>query len=144
YQQVPFRSATLAGPVALAISGPGGSRAFENGVDAIVGPSLAEEKQDIEAPVVFAGYGIDAPGQGIDDYKGLDVKGRFVAILAGVPEGLPSEIAAHLGDDKAAAAARHGAIGVVTLYTSQYARARPFAARAGGAVRRSLLGWVGK
>ncbi|MDB5692610.1 MAG: peptidase [Alphaproteobacteria bacterium] len=143
FQQVPFRSATLAGPVGLAISGPGGSRSFDNGADAIVGPSLAEEKQDIDAPAVFAGYGIDAPGEGIDDYKGLDVRGKFVAILAGVPEGLPSEIAAHLGDDKGAAAARHGAIGLITIYTSQYARVRPFASRAGG-VRRALLGWVGK
>ncbi|MEA3001236.1 MAG: hypothetical protein QOH81_24 [Sphingomonadales bacterium] len=143
FQQVPFRSASLAGPVSLAIAGPDGSRSFENGVDAIVGPSLAEERQEIDAPAVFAGYGIDAPGQGIDDYKGLDVRGKFVAILAGVPEGLPSEIAAHLGDDKGAAAARHGAIGLITVYTSQYARARPFASRAGG-VRRSVLGWVGK
>src|SRR4051812_21112505 len=144
YQQVPFRSATLAEPVVLTLSGPNGSGPLRNGLDAIVGASLDEEKQDIEAPVVFAGYGIDAPAEGIDDYKGLDVRGKFVAILAGVPEGLPSEIAAHLGDDKAAAAARHGAIGVITVYTSQYARVRPFAARAGGAVRRPVLGWVGK
>src|SRR4051812_39654201 len=34
YQQVPFRSASLAGPVSLAIAGAGGSRSFENGVDA--------------------------------------------------------------------------------------------------------------
>jgi hypothetical protein len=144
YQQVPFRSATLAGPAGVAITGPAGTASFDNGTGAIIGPSLTEEKQDFEAPVVFAGYGIDAPGQGIDDYKGLDVKGKFVAILAGVPEGLPSEIAAHLGDDKGPAAARHGAIGTITIYTSQYARARPFAARAGGASRRSVLGWVGK
>src|SRR6185437_2825498 len=85
-----------------------------------------------------------APAEGIDDYKGLDVRGKFVAILAGVPEGLPSEIAAHIGDDKGAAAARHGAIGLVTIYTSQYARVRPFGARASGAIRRSVLGWVGK
>ena len=144
YQQVPFRSAALDGPVSLAITGPAGSRSFENGTDAIVGPSLVEEKQDIDAPVVFAGYGVDAAGQGIDDYKGLDVRGKFVAILAGVPTGLPSEIAAHLGDDKGAAAARHGAIGLITVYTSQYSRVRPFAARAGGAVRRPVLDWVGK
>src|SRR3954467_10453067 len=31
-QRVPFRSASLAGPVSLAIVGAGGSRSFENGV----------------------------------------------------------------------------------------------------------------
>lgn len=140
YEQVPFRSATLAGPVTLSVSGPSGNHSFENGVDAIVGPSLVEQQQDINAPVVFAGHGVDAPAEGIDDYKGLDVKGKFVAILSGVPTGLPSEIAAHLGDDKGPAAARHGAIGLITLYVDP---ARPFAMRA-GAIRRPTISWVGK
>ncbi|HEX4736785.1 MAG TPA: M28 family metallopeptidase [Allosphingosinicella sp.] len=140
FQQVPFRSATLDGPVSLSISGPEGNRSFENGADAIVGPSLLEQQQDVSAPVVFAGYGIDAPAEGIDDYKGLDVRGKFVAILSGVPTGLPSEIAAHLGDDKGPAAARHGAIGLITLYVDP---ARPFAMRA-GAIRRPAISWVGK
>jgi hypothetical protein len=140
FQQVPFRWAMLDGPVSLSISGPAGNRSLENGTDAIVGPSLVEEQQDINAPVVFAGYGIDAAAEGIDDYKGLDVRGKFVAILSGVPAGLPSEIAAHLGDDKGDAAARHGAIGLITLYVDP---ARPFAMRA-GAIRRPAISWVGK
>ncbi len=140
FEQVPFRSATLDGPVSISVSGPSGNRSLENGVDAIVGPSLLEEKQDIAAPIVFAGYGIDAPAEGVDDYKGLDVRGKFVAILSGVPAGLPSEIAAHLGDDKGTAAARHGAVGLITLYVDP---ARPFAMRA-GAIRRPAISWVGK
>lgn len=140
FEQVPFRSATLDGPVSLSISGPAGNNSFENGTDAIVGPSLLEQQQDITAPVVFAGHGIDAPSEGIDDYKGLDVRGKFVAILSGVPTGLPSEIAAHLGDDKGDAAARHGAVGLITLYVDP---ARPFAMRA-GAIRRPAISWVGK
>jgi Zn-dependent M28 family amino/carboxypeptidase len=38
-----------------------------------------------ESPIVFAGYGIVAPEYGWDDYKGLDVKGKAVVILAGDP-----------------------------------------------------------
>ena len=38
-----------------------------------------------ESPIVFAGYGIVAPEYKWDDYKGLDVKGKVVAILAGDP-----------------------------------------------------------
>src|SRR5438270_8784354 len=34
FQQVPFRSATLDGPVSLSISGPTGARSYQNGVDA--------------------------------------------------------------------------------------------------------------
>src|SRR5215467_12192301 len=38
-----------------------------------------------ESPIVFAGYGIAAPEYGWDDYKGLDVKGKAVMLLAGDP-----------------------------------------------------------
>ncbi len=38
-----------------------------------------------ESPIVFAGYGVVAPEYGWDDYKGLDVKGKAVVILAGDP-----------------------------------------------------------
>lgn len=35
--------------------------------------------------VVFVGYGINAPKQGFDEYKDLDVKGKVVLILRGIP-----------------------------------------------------------
>ncbi|MCC7308506.1 MAG: M28 family peptidase [Acidobacteria bacterium] len=37
------------------------------------------------APIVFAGYGIVAPQNGWDDYKGLDVRGKLVIVLSGEP-----------------------------------------------------------
>ena len=40
---------------------------------------------EVEAPLVFAGYGISAPDKGYDDYKGLDVKDRVVAVITGSP-----------------------------------------------------------
>lgn len=41
---------------------------------------------NIEAPVVFAGYGITAPEYHYDDYAGLDVKGKIVIALDGEPQ----------------------------------------------------------
>ena len=38
-----------------------------------------------DSPIVFAGYGIVAPEYKWDDYKGIDVKGKAVVILAGDP-----------------------------------------------------------
>ena len=38
---------------------------------------------EIDAPVVFAGYGQVNPAEKIDDYDGIDVKGRFVLDLHG-------------------------------------------------------------
>lgn len=39
------------------------------------------ETGELKAPVVFAGYGVTAPEAGYDDYKNLDVKGKFVLII---------------------------------------------------------------
>jgi len=71
----------------------------------------------ISAPVVFAGYGLVYPEGKRDDYRGLDVRGKIVAIYAGVPDGLPDEVAAHLGDDdqKARLAEARGARAVVIV-----------------------------
>ena len=41
---------------------------------------------DVNAPLVFAGYGIDAPEYGYNDYSGLDVAGKVVMILAREPQ----------------------------------------------------------
>ena len=50
--------------------------------------SSSQPKASIEvaaSPIVFAGYGIVAPEYKWDDYKGMDVKGKVVMILAGDP-----------------------------------------------------------
>jgi hypothetical protein len=81
-----------------------------------------------EAPVVFAGYGIVYPGGKRDDYRGLDVRGKIVALLAGVPEGLPNEVEAHFGaeDQKARLAAARGAKAVIMLESAARRAQFPF------------------
>jgi len=44
----------------------------------------------LTAPVVFAGYGITAPGYDYDDYAGLDARGRIVLVLTNEPGELDS------------------------------------------------------
>src|SRR5439155_22565989 len=41
----------------------------------------------VTAPVVFAGYGIAAPGVNYDDFAGIDVAGKIVLLIAGTPRG---------------------------------------------------------
>ncbi|HEY2743380.1 MAG TPA: M20/M25/M40 family metallo-hydrolase [Polyangia bacterium] len=41
----------------------------------------------VTAPLVLAGYGIASPDAGVDDYAGLDVKGKIVVVRRFVPEG---------------------------------------------------------
>jgi Zn-dependent M28 family amino/carboxypeptidase len=130
YQWVPLRTATFgSGPARVSISGPTGTRSWINGSDVIIGPSVFARQQDISAPVVFVGYGIDAPKDGADDYRGLDVRGKIVAVLAGAPADIPSELAAHFVDQKYATAARHGAIGFISLPTASSEESTPWTVR---------------
>ncbi len=39
--------------------------------------------------VVFVGYGVSAPGKGLDEYAGIDVNGKVVLVLKGDPTDLP-------------------------------------------------------
>ena len=47
----------------------------------------AKQAGVIEAPVVFAGYGITAPQYNYDDFAGIDVSGKIIVVLAGLPGG---------------------------------------------------------
>lgn len=82
--------------------------------------------------VVFAGYGVVDPDTGWDDFRGLDVKGRIVAVLAGGPPKLASEKRAHFSGRiaKSEAAAARGARGIVMIESAAAARSYPFARRA--------------
>ena len=124
YQMIPFQKARIdpAKPAGITI----GSATFANGGDVAISPDGRFQDQQLSGGAVFAGYGLDAPKQGQDAYRGLDVRGKFVVVLAGVPEGLPSELAASLGREKTRMAAARGAIGLLTIATPQALTHQPW------------------
>ncbi len=65
--------------------------ALEKGQDFLPVINLAPTGQ-ISAPVVFVGYGIAAPGQGLDEYQGLSAAGKVVLFLRGQPKGFASRV----------------------------------------------------
>jgi Zn-dependent M28 family amino/carboxypeptidase len=124
FQQVPFLEYKPAqGPAAVTIGG----RRFEHGREILLAPTPEPGPVKIEAPVVFAGYGVVSPELGLDDYKGLDVRGKIVALFGGYPKGLRSDVGAHLNADKRRVAAERGAVGVVMLRSRAESELRPFA-----------------
>jgi Zn-dependent M28 family amino/carboxypeptidase len=138
YQQVPFIEHRLGGePASLAIGG----RSFANGAEVLLSSSAVEPDQAIEAPLVFAGFGLDAPALGYSDYAGLDVRGKIVVTLSGVPKGTPSEIGAHLNSEKRRMAEARGAIGLLTIRTRAEETRRPWASMARSA-NEPGLSWV--
>ncbi|WP_407674606.1 M28 family peptidase [Novosphingobium terrae] len=127
-QRITFQKTTRAdGASGVDFTGANGKAVtFAQGKDALVGISVTESKLDVSAPLVFVGYGLENAQYGLDDYKGLDVKGKIVVMLSGFPSGLPSEEAAHIGATKGEAAAAHGAIGIITIGTNASLKVRPW------------------
>ena len=64
------------------------------GDDVVVGLREKPSPQ-IDAPVVFVGWGVSAPEQGYDDLAGVDLRGKLAMFLAGSPPGLAAELSAH-------------------------------------------------
>ncbi|WP_416462706.1 M28 family metallopeptidase [Sphingomonas sp. VDB2] len=114
-------------PAVLTLTGPAGDKSWTHGTDVIVGLNPDEPKVDLSAPLVFVGYGIENARMGLNDYAGLDVKGKIVVTLRGYPKGLPSEEGAHLSATKAKVAEAHGAVGMLSVGTLQSMKARPWA-----------------
>ena len=122
FQPVPLATAKLAAPPAIDATVDGRAAPLVFGEDFTAARAAPGEADvDIDAPVVFAGYGVVDPAMKLDDYRGLDVRGKIVALLSTGPVGPPSEIAAHLGNGLARArtAAAHGAKGVVILRSAR-------------------------
>ena len=57
--------------------------AFDEGVDFSVSRATMDIK--FEAPLVFVGYGLVDKANGIDDFAGVDVKGKVIVRLTGFP-----------------------------------------------------------
>jgi Zn-dependent M28 family amino/carboxypeptidase len=98
------------------------------GADFVVNNQTGALTADIDAPIVFVGYGIRAPEYNWDDYKGMDVKGKVVAVIVNEP---PSENEDFFNGKaltyygrwtyKYEEAARQGAIGVLIIHRDDLA-----------------------
>lgn len=127
-QQVPLRQAHLLQDSArFVLHADGKDTELSYPKAFFTGPSLQAEQTEITAPLVFAGYGLVSEAFGIDDYAGLDVKGKIVVLLTGRPDSLPSEEAAHLNSQKTRLAAERGAVGIITIHTPKQEKVRPYA-----------------
>jgi hypothetical protein len=75
------------------------------------------------AELVFVGYGISAPEQGWDDYRGVDVKGKVAVLLNFNPPWAGERVRLWYGrwDYKYLEAARHGAVGAILIHTTESA-----------------------
>ncbi len=71
----------------------------------------------VDAPLVFAGWGLRIPEQNYDDLAGLDLKGKVVVLVSGAPESIPGAVAAHYqsAGERWKTLRAAGAVGVITI-----------------------------
>jgi membrane dipeptidase len=88
FQQVPFKTWTnFEPPTRLEIVSPQG-RVYFAGRGRDFQPVSGTGSGIVRAQPVFAGYGVTADKIGWDDYKDLDVKGKFVLVMPDGPQAL--------------------------------------------------------
>lgn len=127
-QRVPLRKAQLVpGSAQLSITIAGSTTALSYPQQFFTGPNMQRTSTQLQGDMVFVGYGLVSETFKLNDYANLDVKGKVVVMLAGLPTFLPSEERAYLGSMKTEFAAERGAIGMVTLHTPEQEKTRPYA-----------------
>ena len=132
-----FQPASLVGVKAdpntkLTVSGRNGKESFKFADDYVAFTGAQTEEVDVDADMVFVGYGIDAPGQRWNDYKGTpaDYRGKILVMLVNDPPATSEEPNLFGGKTltyygrwtyKYEEGARRGAAGVILVHTDQSA-----------------------
>jgi Zn-dependent M28 family amino/carboxypeptidase len=87
-----------------------------------------EEHSDVDAEIVYVGYGIEAPEYNWDDYKGADVRGKVLLMLVNEPPSddpkfFKGKALTYYGrwTYKYEEAARKGAVGVILIHKEDMA-----------------------
>jgi Zn-dependent M28 family amino/carboxypeptidase len=129
-QAVPLRRFVTPGPITVSFTLGGASRPLTELNDIVVHTEVPTDHVSVrDAPLVFIGYGVDAPERRWDDFKGYDLKGKIAVVLVNDPdfEMDPGDPLFGRFDGKAmtlygrwtykyAEAARRGALGVLIVH----------------------------
>ena len=128
-QKVAFMGVhTLPESVVDLVPAKGDPMTLKLGEDYVTSNQTQTDAVDIDAPIVFVGFGIDAPEFRWDDYKGVDVKGKVVLLIVNEPPSkdpkfFAGEAMTYYGrwTYKFEQAARTGAAGVLIIHRTDLA-----------------------
>jgi Zn-dependent M28 family amino/carboxypeptidase len=87
-QDVPLAKFLFAGPLNLSLTVGGRTETITQGRQvAIRAPQTNTEQLSLQnAPLLFVGYGVNAPERNWDDYKGVDLHGKIAVVLVNDPD----------------------------------------------------------
>jgi hypothetical protein len=98
------------------VQSDGQVQSLKIGSDLSLSPNV-EGTASVDAPAVFAGYGLVIPGLGIDDLKGLDLHGKIVVIFGSSPAAVHGPLKAYYRTAaiRWQALKSTGAVGLITI-----------------------------
>jgi len=117
YQPVKFESRQIIEKdSSLALIRDGKTEPLTLGEDALLSTRV-DLAPEVQAPLVFVGWGIVVPEQNYDDLAGLDLHGKIAVMIYGSPAELAGPLAAHYSSsaERWKALRSAGAVGVVTI-----------------------------
>lgn len=87
FQSVPINRFVQDGPATITARIGAEALALQRGTDVIANSHrLDRHIQVMDAPVVFVGYGVDAPERSWDDFKSMDLTGKILLVLVNDPD----------------------------------------------------------
>jgi Zn-dependent M28 family amino/carboxypeptidase len=116
-QPVAFIKAILDEPGSrLAIVRDGKAMPVTLGDDALLGWS-SQTIPDVDARLVFAGYGLNIPEAGYNDLKDADMRGAVAVFLTGGPSNIAGNLRSHYAsaEERAKAMKAAGAVGTISI-----------------------------
>jgi len=128
-QKVPMVGITPSPETTFSLVPASGPRMALKVLDDYVSYDQTQQPQsEIDAPIVYVGYGIHAPEYSWDDYKGVDVKGKVLLMLVNEPSSddpkfFKGKALTYYGrwTYKYEEAARRGAVGVLLIHQTEMA-----------------------
>jgi Zn-dependent M28 family amino/carboxypeptidase len=86
-QAVPLRRFATPGPITVGFTLAGKPRPLTELQDVVLHTEVPTSHVSVKnAPLVFIGYGVNAPERGWDDFKGYDLKGKIAVVLINDPD----------------------------------------------------------
>jgi hypothetical protein len=79
----------------LVANGPGSNNKEQplvDGQDYVLMGDVTHTDNQLDAPIVFVGFGVTAPEENYDDYSGIDVHGKIVLTFYGAPPRFSSTV----------------------------------------------------
>ena len=123
-----IESQLVPGSAEVTVTRDDGSESLTFETDFMARGDYLREQSEVTAGTTFVGFGVTAPELGHDDYAGVDVRGRIVAMFGGAPASFPADQRAFYssGRVKMENAVARGAIGVISFYTDEFLARYPW------------------